>query len=216
MKRLLSIISIIFGTTFNALALDIVFRYDDFRLKEDSLQDCLVETFAAEELPLHIAVIPYNQDTTPILQERTSVERVKELQNQGILQIALHEFCHKGETYQGEFLGLNEKEQRFRLEKGCAFLDSVFNTHVHIFIPPWNRYNQITLNILHDLDYTIISSELADNQLVADSRFQYYQEGCDHPAKLRNIIARNAKREGLVVCMFHRYDFKDGYGTSFL
>jgi len=191
-------------------ALDIVFRYDDFRLKTDSLQDKMIEVFASEQVPLHIAVIPYNQDTTPILQEGASVERVKELQRQGILQIAMHGFCHKGETFHGEFLGLNEAEQRFRLEKGSTFLDSVFGTHVHIFIPPWNRYNQITLDILSDLGYNIISSELTDNQLVSDERFQYYQEGCDHPAKLRGIIKKNANREGLVVCMFHSYDL---FGT---
>ena len=192
-------------------ALDVVFRYDDFRLREDSLQDEMIEIFAEEHMPLHIAVIPYNQDTTPILQEGESLERVKELQQQGILQIALHGFCHKGETFQGEFLSLNEAEQRFRLEKGSTFLDSIFGTHVHIFIPPWNRYNQTTQDILSNLGYNIISSELSDNQLVTDNRFQYYQEGCDHPAKLRNIIAKNAKREGLVVCMFHRYDFSDSY-----
>ena len=106
---------------------------------------------------------------------------------------------------------MNELEQRFRLEKGSQLLDSIFGEHVHIFIPPWNRYNQITLDILSDLCYNIISSELTDNQLVSDERFQYYQEGCNHPAKLRGIIKKNANREGLVVCMFHSYDLLGTY-----
>ena len=192
-------------------ALDIVLRYDDFRLQEDSLQNRLIETFAAEQVPLHIAVIPFNPDTTPILQTGAALDRVLELQRQGILQIALHGFCHKGNTLHGEFLSLYEDEQRFRLEKGSAFLDSVFGTHVHIFIPPWNRYNQTTLDILANLGYNIISSELSENQLVCDARFQYYPEAVDHPAKLQQIVARNAKREGLVVCMFHQYDFSDSF-----
>ena len=211
MKRIIAILFVTIMSIAHCLALDIIFRYDDFRLQEDSLQDEMIEMFAEENIPLHIAVIPYNQDTTPILEESESVKRVKVLQQQGILQIALHGFCHKGETYQGEFLALNEHEQRFRLEKGSLLLDSIFGEHVHIFIPPWNRYNQITLDILADLGYNIISSELTDNQLVTDKRFQYYQEGCNHPAKLQQIVARNAKREGLAVCMFHRYDFTDSF-----
>lgn len=211
MRRIVFIwfVMVLFGV--QSYALDIVFRYDDFRLQKDSLQDEMIEMFAEENIPLHIAIIPYNQDTTPILQNGVSVERVKELQRHGILKIALHGFCHKGETFQGEFLSLNEQEQRFRLEMGSKLLDSIFGEHVHIFIPPWNRYNQITLDILADLGYNIISSELTDNQLVTDERFQYYQEGCDHPAKLRSIIKKNANRKGLVVCMFHRYDLLGTY-----
>ena len=210
MKRLY-ILFVIGFSSYKCFALDIVFRYDDFRLKEDSLQDEMIEMFAKEHIPLHIAIIPYNQDTIPILQNCQSFEHVKELQRHGILKIALHGFCHKGETFQGEFLSLNEQEQRFRLEKGSRLLDSIFGEHVHIFIPPWNRYNQITLDILSDLGYNIISSELTDNQLVSDERFQYYQEGCDHPAKLRGIIKKNANRKGLVVCMFHSYDLLGTY-----
>lgn len=211
MRRIVFIwfVMVLFGV--QSYALDIIFRYDDFRLQEDSLQDEMIEMFAKENIPLHIAIIPYNQDTTPILQNCQSFEHVKELQRHGILKIALPGFCHKGETFQGEFLSLNEQEQRFRLEMGSKLLDSIFGEHVHIFIPPWNRYNQITLDILSDLGYNIISSELTDNQLVSDERFQYYQEGCDHPAKLRGIIKKNANREGLVVCMFHSYDLLGTY-----
>lgn len=202
MKKILTILLLSAGIL-QINALDIIFRYDDYRFEDDAFQNQMIEVFAEEQVPLHIAVIPYRQDTTAILQDGFAVERTKQLQREGILQIALHGFCHKGETFQGEFLALNETEQRFRLEKGSALLDSVFGTHIHIFIPPWNGYNQTTLDILADLGYNIISSELTDNQLVTDERFQYYQEGCDHPSKLKPIIARNAMRDGLVVCMFH-------------
>ena len=198
----------------NVTALDVVFRYDDFLLKDDSLQNKMIEIFAEEQVPLHVAVIPYYADTMPILYEGEAVRRIKELQQQGILQIALHGFCHKGETVKGEFLSLSKDEQFFRLKQGSQLLDSVFGEHIHIFIPPWNRYNQTTLDVLADLGFYIISSELTDNQITSDNRFQYYPEGIDHPNKLPSLISRNANREGLVVCMFHRYDFSDTYTMS--
>lgn len=121
MRRIVFIwfVMVLFGV--QSYALDIIFRYDDFRLQEDSLQDEMIEMFAEENIPLHIAIIPYNQDTTPILQNCQSFEHVKELQRHGILKIALHGFCHKGETFQGEFLSLNEQEQRFRLEMEVSY-----------------------------------------------------------------------------------------------
>lgn len=211
MRRYCFLFALLFAFVNCVFAINVIFRYDDFKLIDDSIQNSLVELFAVEKVPLHIAVIPFNKDSSMCLEKCEAVERVKELQKRGILQIAMHGYCHKGDTFNGEFLGLTYDEQLFRLQHSSSVLDSIFETHVHIFIPPWNRYNHITLDILHELGYDIVSSELASNQIVSDTRFQYYPEGVDHPAKLPKVVRSNSRRAGLIVCMFHRYDFSDTF-----
>lgn len=210
MKRLL-IFACLVLFSLKALSLDVVFRYDDYRLVPDDFQSQLIETFTSEQVPLHIAIIPFDKDSTPMVVDCPLTRRTIELQKAGILQIALHGYQHMGETVQGEFLNKSFVEQQDCLQKGSLLLDSIFNTHVHIFIPPWNRYNQDTQNILYNLGYNIISADMADCRFVLDKRFQYYPEGVDHPRKLLNVIKHNAEREGLVVCMFHRYDITDSF-----
>lgn len=210
MKKLLIIFCLVLFSL-KALSLDVVFRYDDYRLVPDDFQSQLIETFASEQVPLHIAIIPFDKDSIPMVADCPLTRRTIELQKAGILQIALHGYQHIGETIQGEFLNKSFLEQQDCLQKGSRLLDSIFNTHVHIFIPPWNRYNQDTQNILYNLGYNIISADMADCRFVLDKRFQYYPEGVDHPQKLLNVINHNAEREGLVVCMFHRYDITDSF-----
>ena len=210
MRRLL--IYIILGTlSISSFALDVVFRYDDFKLIDDSLQNALIEVFNDEKVPLCIAVIPCTKDMQYIIENGNALQRIKDIHTAGYLPIALHGCNHQGETVNGEFLALSDEEQQFRLTRGSQFLDSVFDEHVHIFIPPWNRYNSTTQNILADLGYNIISADIADSRYISDKRFQYYPEGLDHPQKLHRLTEKNASRDGLVVCMFHRYDFSDDY-----
>lgn len=210
MKRLtlMIILCIISQSIF---ALDVIFRYDDFVLEEDEFQLSLINLFDEMNVPLHLAVIPCRADSTYIIQEGPFLERVKELQQKGILQIALHGYSHQGETINGEFLSKDYAEQKYCLTRGSAFLHSVFDSDIHIFIPPWNRYNQDTQNVLSDLGYNIISADIADLRFISDTHFQYYPEGIDHPAKLFPVVKFNAHREGLVVCMFHRYDITDAF-----
>lgn len=210
MKRLL--ISIVLGSlSISSFALDVVFRYDDFRLIDDSVQNALIEMFNDEKVPLCIAVIPCTGAMQYIIENGYALQRIKDIHNAGYLSFALHGCNHQGETINGEFLALSNEEQLFRLTRGSQFLDSVFDEHVHIFIPPWNRYNTITQNVLADLGYNIISADIADSRYISDKRFQYYPEGIDHPQKLHRLIEKNANRDGLVVCMFHRYDFSHDY-----
>lgn len=190
-------------------ALDVIFRYDDFRLKDDPVQNALMDVFESEQVALHIAVIPFRPDSIPIIENGLALEHIKNLQKEGVLHIALHGFSHNGNGIDGEFLNLNAAEQSYRLERGTRLLDSVFDTQVHIFIPPWNRYNRTTLDVLSDMGYTIVSSSYTEDQDVSDSRFQYYLAEEIPPYMLKNQIGRMAKWDGLLVCLFHPNDFED-------
>jgi len=192
-------------------ALDVLFRYDDYYLRNDKIQNDVVDLFANMDIPLHIAVIPCGIDSTFIVQDGPYLTRLKELQGQGRLLVALHGYTHQGDMQNGEFILKSYDEQRYCLTRGSHFVDSVFNSRIHIFIPPWNRYNQDTQNVLATLGYDVISSDIVDYRNISDSRFQYYPAGIDHPSKLYEILKLNAKRQGLIVCMFHRYDISDSF-----
>ena len=85
MNRILSLV-FVFWICNQIFALDVIFRYDDFRLIDDSLQNKLIEVFASENVPLHIAVIPFNRDSSICLEQCEAVERVKERDRERFLE----------------------------------------------------------------------------------------------------------------------------------
>lgn len=197
----------------NVEALDVVFRYDDFLLKEDSFQNELVSVFARQEVPLCIAIIPCKEESelSYHYENGAYLLEIKQMVDKGLLDVALHGCRHKGAINYGEFYEMPYEEQKRLLARGSAHLDSVFGRHVHMFIPPWNMYDTITLCVLQELGFDGISSELNERQYFGNPHFQYYPMTVNHPGRLMQEVEWNADRDALVVCMFHRYDITEDF-----
>ena len=186
-------------------AVDVVFRFDDFRLHSDSLQDQLLETFYYNEIPISLAVVPCSNDTL-YLEGGSYLAMLRSMNSDGMAEIALHGLNHRRVAENGEFAGVALEKQIEMISKGKHYLDSLFSSTV-TFIPPWNSYDDNTLKALEYLDVECISSCMTIGQPLTSERLAYFPETIDHPSKLLKAIDDNRNRRGVIVLMFHHYDF---------
>ena len=197
-----------------AYALDVVFRFDDFRLREDSLQEQMLKIFEKNRIPLSIAVVPYNSDGTICYDSSYSSELavLNRLCDEGLLEVALHGFSHSLRSVNGEFGGVSYNEQEELLSKGQAALSSLFKKKIVSFIPPWNNYDSNTLEILDSLGFKVISSCLTAGQVLSNVNLEYYPTSVgtfNAFSSFRKALEKNTKCSGQMVFMFHSYDFDD-------
>lgn len=204
----------LFCSSLEAQSIKLVFRYDDFMLKSDSLNEGVVRIFQNHQIPLVLGVIPCDSKEHMVLQKNYSFLSTlkKGVQNHSI-EIALHGLNHL-KLANGEFGNLKREEQFKRMHKGKFLLDSIFRTNVLTFIPPWNAYDDNTLAVMENLAMKSISSALCIGQSFSNSNISYFPETVEDFSKLISILDHNKNREGVVVVMFHNYTFKRGYSLA--
>lgn len=192
----------------------VVFRYDDFILKTDKVNEQVVRTFQDNHIPLVLGVIPCDSNENFILEQPYLFLPVLKtgLRNNSI-EIALHGLTHQ-QIVRGEFDGISMTEQNRRIQKGKSFLDSVFQTNIRTFIPPFNSYDKNTLQALVNNRFTVISSALCFGQSTVNAELQYAPETIENFKDLIPVLTRNKNRNGVVIVMFHDYTFKKNYSIS--
>ena len=200
----------------SAQNIKLVFRYDDFILKSDSLDEGVIRIFQKHHIPLVLGVIPCDSREKLILQENYSFLPFlkKAIQDQSI-EIALHGLTH-GKFVNGEFGNLKKEEQFRRIHKAKVILDSIFQTQIVTFIPPWNAYDDNTLDVIEKNGMKGISSALCIGQPWSNSHISYFPETIEDFGSLTSVLKHNENRNGVVVVMFHHYTFKKGYTLSYL
>ena len=199
----------IFGSALYANQLKIVFRYDDFTLRNDLLNENVVRMFHKHHIPLVLGVIPCNNNEDINLQPNYSfLSKLKVSVQSGYVEVALHGLNHTKQA-NGEFGALTIEEQYRRMSKGKNILDSIFESKITTtFIPPWNAYDSNTLKVMQKLGFNSISSALCIGQSWTNSRISYYPETIEDFGTLLSVLEHNKNRDGVVVVMFHRYTFK--------
>jgi peptidoglycan/xylan/chitin deacetylase (PgdA/CDA1 family) len=144
----------------------------------------------------------------------TTVQALLPALQQGIIELAQHGYTHdalwqwRGRS--SEFLGLPFADQSRRIAAGKAMLEKTFGQRVSSFIPPWNRYDDATVACLEQLGFDTLSG---------DNRFPGWTasrlKGMPVTCELRDLkaVVNSAQVRGLknalVVCLFHRYDFRE-------
>lgn len=193
----------------NYSALKIVFRLDDVTFQTDGLQDSIIDIFINNQIPLTLGVIPFDKDGLPepiSATGKSDFERIKLLARNNKLEIAMHGFNHIKNT-SSEFYNLPITRQNVLIKKGKEYLDSLFESNLITFIPPWNSYDSNTLNSLVLNKFRIIS---ADRYGLSSSEFIQYIP-CTYLglALLQNVIESNTYRSGIMVILLHTYDFNN-------
>lgn len=197
--------------------LDVVFRFDDYRLVKDSLQNELVETFARNCVPITLAVVPYDYNGNVVCSDTVGISRLNVLASEGLVEIAMHGNSHAKRTANGEFEGLAADVQRQLLTSSYQVLDSLFDISPISFIPPWNNYDSTTLDILEALGVKTISSCMTIGQSLDNKNVAYYPctVGTDDAfPSFRSALEVNHHRKGLLVFMFHSYDFNERFSME--
>ncbi len=208
---ILFFLSFLFYFSLCAQSVQVVFRYDDFLLKSDSLDERVVTVFQNQHIPLVLGVIPCNSKEQIIFEEDYPfLSNLKVgVRNQSI-EIAQHGMNHL-KVSNGEFGNVEMYEQLRRMNKGKHALDSIFDIKVTTFIPPWNTYDNNTLLAMQHLGFKSISSASCIGQSWSNSKISYYPETIEDFATLLSVLEHNKNRDGVVVVMFHHYTFKNNF-----
>lgn len=205
---------LILCTLLNANNLKLVFRYDDFLLKNDSIDESVIRIFQKHKIPLVIGVIPYDSIENKIFQENfSSLPILKKGVKNNSIEIAQHGFNHQ-KIVNGEFNGVNQSEQKRRILKGKEMLDSIFQTNITTFIPPWNTYDKNTLKVMNEIGLKNLSSALCIGQVWSDSQISYFPTTVEDFITLNSVLEYNKNRNCVVVVMFHHYTFGNSYSLS--
>jgi len=213
-KFILFISSILLCFSSQAQNIKLVFRYDDFTLQSDSLNEGVISAFQKQHIPLVLGVIPFDTKEKLILENNYPFfSRLKLSVQDKSVEIALHGFNHQ-KLADGEFGNVNKEEQYRRINKGKSILDSIFQTNIVTFIPPWNAYDGNTLDILEQTGIKVISSSLTINQPFSNHNISYFPHSIGDLNLLIPVLEHNKNRNGVVVVMFHAYDFNKTYSLA--
>lgn len=213
MRKCLFVLFLILSSflSLHSQSMKLVFRYDDFILKNDSLDQQIVRVFQQHHIPLVLAVIPCDVREVPIIEKSYSF--ISTLQN-GVqnksIEIALHGLTHQ-RLAAGEFDNLSFEEQKRRIVKGKTFLESTIGTSITTFVPPFNAYDLNTLKVLQETGFKGLSASLYYDKSFNNPFLSYYPQTLEDFDKVLQTLNQNKKREGIVVVMFHHYTFKKNF-----
>ena len=117
-----------------------------------------------------------------------------------------------------EFGGLDRREQFQRIKKGRDYLNSLLNTPVTTFIPPWNRYDDRTLPALAQNGFKVISGVFSIRrnsvQNVLDKTAPLLVEGTTNletflqALQQASAVRRQTGKNVLVVLAYHSWMFR--------
>ena len=188
-------------------ALNVVLRYDDPTLQADSVTYEMLTFLAEHNIPITLAVIPCDANEEYILPTDSNWIKLLKADN---VEIALHGLTHQ-DFGKGEFGGLTFEESYRRLSKGKNFLEAQLKP-ITTFIPPFNAYNENTLNAMDSLGLTAISADLFISRATSNKNIQYYPETLGHAMKngvfeaAHDALEKNLNKSALCVIMLHHYD----------
>lgn len=199
--------------------IDICFRFDDpSEVSDYQLEVRILSLFAKYQTPVCLAVVPFKvkEGTAFPLSEG----RVRDMQkgvDSGIVEIAQHGHSHVNEKRMvgmtaSEFAGVGFREQREKICEGRRHLSSLFGSPIEGFVPPYNTYDSVTMDVLKDNEFQYISAGWeSPDSWVRQNAVTILPRTCT----LRNV--GKALDEGLryrklrpaVVVVLHHDDFKE-------
>lgn len=155
------------GTTHS---IKVFFRYDDFSAVSDEVVDRgLVEIFGRHNLSCTFAVIPrvtegnYRDPAPRGCLELPEAKKtlLQQAAKSGVVDVALHGLIHRSNglgTSHSEFRGLDRSTQSRKIRDGKELLDTITGAPVIAFVPPWNTYDDRTIEALHENDLECLSA----------------------------------------------------------
>ena len=130
----------------------VIFRLDDISdgyLDAEQLK--IMDIFLSKGEPLTLGVIMHKFGN-----DSTILDKISEGYKKGLFELALHGWEHKN------YSGMTEQEQKSSLYEANERMQKIFGNKSDIFIPPYNRFNNDTLNAIRELGIKIMSSSILD------------------------------------------------------
>ncbi len=216
---LIMVVLFLVASSINAYV-PVIFRYDDYCASDDQqrmlVDSRILEIHNRHSVPVVLGVIPMkNPDcenpTAPLIEDEKRMVLLKESMAEGFVEVALHGYNHARlaqEGQSGEFSGLPLDEQRRRISLGKEALESWLGIEVDVFIPPFNTYDDTTLEILNEVGFRIISAGMytgpEPTHLISIPYWVLL-----YPMDL-NLLLQEAEKSNSfppIVVLLHEYDF---------
>jgi len=130
----------------------VVFRMDDIQdgyLDAEQLK--IMDIFLSKGDPLTLGLIMHKFGN-----DSSILNKISEGYKKGLFELALHGWEHKN------YSDMSEQEQKSSLYKANEKMQSIFGKKSDIFIPPFNKFNNTTINAINELGIKIMSSSILD------------------------------------------------------
>ena len=137
----------------------VIFRLDDVHdnwLRSAQIQ--VMDTFLTKNQSLSVGIIMNATGS-----DGQILQKIKEGQNKGLFELAIHGFNHV------DYTKLNEQEQKKTLDLSNNKMQTLFGTKSNVFIPPYGKFNNSTLVAMSDAGIGIlsaVSSSTNDNRFI--------------------------------------------------
>lgn len=201
----------------------VVFRYDDIsEISDTVLETKLISAFHNNGMAFTTGVIPFvftGYQGDPALDQNNAenlplgsakIEFLTSAIQEGVMEVAMHGYSHQTIPAEGghrEFKGLDYILQYEKISEGASFLNDRFKTPVTTFIPPWNRYDTNTLNILNELGFSVLSAD-QDGVPMRSSPLLFLPSTCELSDLQKTVVkARDSiDPRPIIVAIFHQFD----------
>lgn len=200
----------------------VVFRYDDYCSRTDTeLEKKIIADFKKHNICCTFGIIPFvkaknylefeAQEVIPLTPEKIAIAR--EAIKAGAMDATQHGYSHQTlqtKGWRSEFQTLDYDTQMDKIQKGKVFLEKVLDTPINTFIPPYNAYDAITIEVLEKLNFQCLSAGM-EGETVPSTSLKILPGTCNL-GNLRQTIeyARKIVEYDPIICVvFHQYVFTD-------
>jgi len=198
----------------NDTKIDLLFRNDDLSDKTDLRKESkILHTLNYYGIKPIYSVIPALNNR--VLTKKDAVIDSLRLWNmEGKIYLALHGYTHiKNKFNAGEFKGKPYSEQYEDIRKGKAILDSLLNSDIKMFCPPWDQGDKNTVLACNKAGLTIYSGYLYASSVKNEIFFGATNNLFDGPlSSLKNALkCASEKKDGMILLsLFHSsYDYEE-------
>jgi peptidoglycan/xylan/chitin deacetylase (PgdA/CDA1 family) len=196
----------------------VIIRLDDYSsLGSTELELKIFDVFRNNGAALTIGVIPFvsksvydpfNLNFVPLSPEKRDILQA-EVRN-GVVDVALHGYSHQQARAERrtEFSGLEYSLQVEKLGKGKKYIEDITKKPITTFIPPWNNYDENTVNALEYLGFTTISASNG-GEANENGSLKYLPCTCDlfHLRDAIRLARKSPDARPILVVLAHEYDF---------
>lgn len=203
----------------------VFFRYDDYSSMSPAHVDTgLIDVFARHNMTCTFAVVPSITSLYPqvqgqgheVLLTEAKISELKEAVRKGAVDVALHGWNHLTNAFSpppvpSEFRGLSVDQQTAILQRGKRHLGDALGVATTVFVPPWNTYDDSTLEALTRAGFKGVS---ANRYSPISSRGEGlgYAPMTIEIGALRHAVelaGASQDKDPVVGVMLHPYDFHE-------
>lgn len=198
----------------------VAFRFDDPSENSDhELEKDIIELCCKYNVSVNFAVIPFKKINDHIIPfSALKAAHLIDAYKSGYIEISQHGYRHINnqgdQSIPSEFAGASLSQQENWIKSGKEVIDDLFGKDARGFVPPFNSYDETTLQVIKQLDFSFLSAGW-DLPNISTSPYPIIPR-TNHLFDVSETIEKAKKYTQLnpiIVVVFHHYDFNESSNT---